>query len=67
MIGSDNGLAPDQRQAINWTSAGILFIVPLETNFSESRLYHWHWGNPPMIAPVPVKQPWRIWVKSTYT
>ena len=27
-------------------------------------LLHWHWG---MIAPVPVKQPWRIWVKVTYT
>ena len=24
----------------------------------------WHWDNY-MIAPVPVKQPWRIWVKST--
>ena len=24
---------------------------------------HWHWGNH-MIAPVPVKGPWRIWVKS---
>ena len=27
-----------------------------------SGLPHWHWGNR-MIAPVPVKQPWRIWVK----
>ena len=26
-----------------------------------SGLLHWHWGNL-MIAPVPVKQPWRIWV-----
>ena len=26
-----------------------------------SGLLHWHWGN--YIAPVPVKQPWRIWVK----
>ena len=25
-------------------------------------LIHWHWGNP-MIATVPVKQSWRIWVK----
>ena len=24
-------------------------------------LLHWHWGNH-TIAPVPVKQPWRIWV-----
>ena len=26
-----------------------------------SGLFHWHWGNH-MIAPVPVKQPWRICV-----
>ena len=35
IIGSDNGLLPGQRQAIVWTSAGILFIGPLGTNFSE--------------------------------
>ena len=35
IIGSDNGLAPDRRQAIIWTNAGILFIGPLGTNFSE--------------------------------
>ena len=29
-----------------------------------SGFLHWHWGNH-VIAPVPVKQPWRIWVKST--
>ena len=34
-IGSDNGLSPGRRQAINWTNAGILLIAPLETNFSE--------------------------------
>ena len=34
-IGSDNGLSPGRRQAIIWTNAGILFINPLETNFSE--------------------------------
>ena len=27
-----------------------------------SGLLHWHWGNR-VIAPVQVKQPWRIWVK----
>ena len=27
-IGSDNGLSPDQRQAIIWTNAGILLIEP---------------------------------------
>ena len=35
IIGSDNGLSPDRRQAIVWTNAGILFIGPLGTNFSE--------------------------------
>ena len=35
IIGSDNGLLPDWRQAIIWTNAGILLIGPLGTNFSE--------------------------------
>ena len=35
IIGSDNGLSPRRRQAIIWTSAGILLIRPLGTNFSE--------------------------------
>ena len=35
ITGSDNGLSPGQRQAIIWTNAGILWIGPLETNFSE--------------------------------
>ena len=35
IIGSDNGLWPGRRQAIIWTNAGILLIVPLGTNFSE--------------------------------
>ena len=35
IIGSDNGLAPDRRQAIIWTSDGILWIRPLGTNFNE--------------------------------
>ena len=34
-IGSDNGLSPGRRQAIIWTNAGISFIGPLGTNFSE--------------------------------
>ena len=34
-IASDNGLSPGQRQAIIWNTAGILFIGPLGTNFSE--------------------------------
>ena len=35
MIGSDNGLLPERRQAIIWTNAGILLIGPRGTNFSE--------------------------------
>ena len=35
IIGSDNGLSPDRRQAIIWTRAGIFIIGPLGTNFSE--------------------------------
>ena len=35
IIGSDNGLSPHRHQAIIWTSAGILLIGPLGTNFSE--------------------------------
>ena len=35
IIGSDNGLSPDRRQAIIWTNAGILLIGSLGTSFSE--------------------------------
>ena len=35
IIGSDNGLSPDCRQAIIWTNAGLLLIGPLGTNFGE--------------------------------
>ena len=35
IIGSDNGLSPGRRQAINWTNVGILSIGCLGTNFSE--------------------------------
>ena len=35
IIGSDNGLSPERRQAIIWNNAGILLIGPLETNFNE--------------------------------
>ena len=35
IIGSDNGLSPDRRQAIIWTNAGILLIWTLGTNFTE--------------------------------
>ena len=35
IIASDNGLSPGRRQAIIWTSGGILLIKPLGTKFSE--------------------------------
>ena len=35
IIGLNNGLSPDRRQAIIWTNDGSLLIGPLETNFSE--------------------------------
>ena len=35
IIGSDNGLSPDRRQAIIWTNAGILLIQTLGTNLSD--------------------------------
>ena len=35
IIGSDNGLLPDRRQAIIWTNAGTLLIGPLGINFNE--------------------------------
>ena len=35
IIGSDNGLSPDRRQAIIWTNAGKLLIVPFGTKFSQ--------------------------------
>ena len=35
IIDLDNGLSPGRRQAIIWTSAGILLIGHLGTNFSE--------------------------------
>ena len=36
ITGSDNGLSPGRRQAIIWTSAGIMLIGPLGTNFIEN-------------------------------
>ena len=35
IIGSDNGFLPGRRQAIIWTTASILLIRPLGTNFNE--------------------------------
>ena len=36
VIGSDNGLSHERRQAIIWTNAGILLIWPLGTNFRSN-------------------------------
>ena len=36
IIGSDNGLSPDRRQAIIWTNGRLLSIGPLQTYFSEN-------------------------------
>ena len=35
IIGLDNGLSPELRQAISWTNSGLLLIGPLGTNLSE--------------------------------
>ena len=35
IIGSDNGLSPDQHEAIIWTNDGILLTEPSRTNFSD--------------------------------
>ena len=35
IIGSDNGLSPERRQAIIWINAGILLIGPLGTDLNE--------------------------------
>ena len=50
IIGSDNGLSPDRRQAIIWTNARILLIPTLGSNFSDvlreihvSSLKKMHW------------------------
>ena len=39
IIGSDNGLSPSQHRAITWSSAGILLIAPLGTNFTEISIW----------------------------
>ena len=38
IIGSNNGLSPNRRQAIIWTNAGLLSIGPLQTYFSEKEI-----------------------------
>ena len=35
IIGPDNGLSPSRRQAIIWSSVGVLLIRTMGTNFSE--------------------------------
>ena len=48
----------------------MLLCVLLKLGTSQfhpyfSGLLHWHWGNH-MIAPMPVNQPWRIWVTQSH-
>ena len=46
IIGSDNGLSTGRRQAIIWTSAGVLLIGPLGRNFTEIEIYSFSfWRN----------------------
>ena len=40
IIGLHNGLSPGRYQAVNWTSAGILLIGPLETVKFKPKLIH---------------------------
>ena len=79
IIGSDNGLSPERRQAIIWTNAGILLIRPLGTNFSEILIEVHTFSFTKMHLKMsfakrrpfclglnvlmPVKQPWRTWVR----
>ena len=44
IIGSNNGLSPDRRQAITWINDGLSLITPLGTNFSEiwSEIHTFH-------------------------
>ena len=46
IIGSDNGLSPERRQAITWTNAGLLLTGPLgKTSVkSYSEFKHFHSG-----------------------
>ena len=40
IIGSDNGLSPGWRQAINWTNAGVLLTGHLATKSKDILLLH---------------------------
>ena len=44
-----------------WTQFMFWCVLLLLFYSYSSRLLHWYWGNH-MIAPVPVKKPWKIWV-----
>ena len=51
IIGSDNGLLSGQRQAIIWTSARILLIGPLGTNFPEQSSWGQHGAHLGPVGP----------------
>ena len=42
IIGSDNGLSPERRQAIIWANAGILLIEPLGTKLQSNLNRNWN-------------------------
>ena len=49
IVGSDNGLSPGRRQAIIWTTSGILLIGPSETMVIVSKMA--------AISPLPYVNP----------
>ena len=57
IIGSDDGLLPDRRQAIIWTIDGILLIGPWGTTFSEILIeIHLMMSSEKMVAILPRPQ-----------
>ena len=70
IIGSDNGLSPGRRQAIIWTSVGILLIEPL-AGFPQLLKNHWNMDlfqdhgkiiefHEKFLKFVEMKKPWKI-------
>ena len=70
IIGSDNGLSPDRRQAIIWTNAGLLSIRSLRTYFNENLIMHvkmssakWRPSCPGLNVLMPGPMiPWPMWI-----
>ena len=68
IIGSDNGLSPDRRQAIIWTNAGILLIVGIDHVFASGavvgRATTHEWGRPSLRAQRGAGRPHESWRKN---